>query len=51
MTLTPVYERLAVDLLISLLTTKVRRGVDRKTQHSAYKMGGLAPCATTAVIN
>ena len=48
-TLTPIAERAAVQLSIHVLTTKVCRGWDSNTQHSACDANALTHCATVAV--
>ena len=50
-TLTPIAERLAVELSRPIFTTKVGRGWDLNTQPFAREVNAKAPCATGAVIN
>ena len=48
-TLTPFAERLAVELLLHVFMTKVRRRRDSNTQSSACGVKSLTHCATAAV--
>ena len=48
-TLTPIAERLAVELLLPVFTTYICRGWDSNTQPSACEANALAYCATAAV--
>ena len=47
-TLTPNAERLAVELSLPVLTTRVCRGWDSNTQPSAFGANALTNCATAA---
>ena len=48
-TLTPIAERIAVELSLPVFTTKVCRGWDSNTQLSACMVNALTHCATVAV--
>ena len=47
-TLAPISERLAVELSLSVFTTKVCHGWDSNTQHSACEANALTHCAPNA---
>ena len=48
-TLTPIVERLAIELSLPVFTTSVRRGWDSNTQPSTCEANSLTHCATAAV--
>ena len=50
-TLTPIAERLAVELSLTVFTTKVCRGWDSNTQPSVWWANALTNCNTAAVNN
>ena len=49
-TLTPIAERLAVDLSLPVFTTYVCRDWDSKSQRSACEANALSDCGTAAVV-
>ena len=50
MTLTPIVERLAVELSLPVFTTSIYRGRGSNTQTSACGENALTHCATAAVL-